>query len=417
MVHATKVEPFRGWGLLGLSTLAISLTLPGQTIGVSSFADHLTTDLAISATSLSTAYLIGTISGSLAMPAIGRWIDRTGVRKTMLLIATAFSIAVAYMGTVRHLWMLVIGFVGIRMLGQGALSLVGQTSIALWFDQKRGLAFGLSMTASAGLMSLGPLGLTSLIENFGWRWAWVISAVCIFLILVPATWRWMEDRPESLGQRPDGGASQAGDVSTVIDHYTVREAAATNAFWVLTGVMVVSSALITGVTFHHFALMEAAGLTTGEAAAVFVPQMVGTVAAGFIWAWLTDRVSAKFLLVSCQASLLGAHLSYAWVSPGIGAAIYSLLLGANGGSIRALASALYPKWFGTENIGAIRGLATAFGVGASAVGPLIVALGFRATGDYVSLNYFLALVPGVAIFASFLLKAPKKSSNDRQPTT
>jgi len=417
VVHATKVEPFRGWGLLGLSTLAISLTLPGQTIGVSSFADHLTTDLAISATSLSTAYLIGTISGSLAMPAIGRWIDRTGVRKTMILIATAFSIAVAYMGTVRHLWMLVIGFVGIRMLGQGALSLVGQTSIALWFDQKRGLAFGLSMTASAGLMSLGPLGLTSLIENFGWRWAWVISAVCIFLILVPATWRWMEDRPESLGQRPDGGASQAGDVSTVIDHYTVREAAATNAFWVLTGVMVVSSALITGVTFHHFALMEAAGLTTGEAAAVFVPQMVGTVAAGFIWAWLTDRVSAKFLLVSCQASLLGAHLSYAWVSPGIGAAIYSLLLGVNGGSIRALASALYPKWFGTENIGAIRGLATAFGVGASAIGPLIVALGFRATGDYVSLNYFLALVPGVAIFASFLLKAPKKSSNDRQPTT
>ena len=417
MVHATKVEPFRGWGLLGLSTLAISLTLPGQTIGVSSFADHLTTDLAISATSLSTAYLIGTISGSLAMPAIGRWIDRTGVRKTMILIATAFSIAVAYMGTVRHLWMLVIGFVGIRMLGQGALSLVGQTSIALWFDQKRGLAFGLSMTASAGLMSLGPLGLTSLIENFGWRWAWVISAACIFLILVPATWRWMEDRPESLGQRPDGGASQAGDVSTVIDHYTVREAAATNAFWVLTGVMVVSSALITGVTFHHFALMEAAGLTTGEAAAVFVPQMVGTVAAGFIWAWLTDRVSAKFLLVSCQASLLGAHLSYAWVSPGLGAAIYSLLLGANGGSIRALASALYPKWFGTENIGAIRGLATAFGVGASAIGPLIVALGFRATGDYVSLNYFLALVPGVAIFASFLLKAPEKSSNDRQPTT
>jgi len=417
VVHATKVEPFRGWGLLGLSTLAISLTLPGQTIGVSSFADHLTTDLAISATSLSTAYLIGTISGSLAMPAIGRWIDRTGVRKTMILIATAFSIAVAYMGTVRHLWMLVIGFVGIRMLGQGALSLVGQTSIALWFDQKRGLAFGLSMTASAGLMSLGPLGLTSLIENFGWRWAWVISAACIFLILVPATWRWMEDRPESLGQRPDGGASQAGDVSTVIDHYTVREAAATNAFWVLTGVMVVSSALITGVTFHHFALMEAAGLTTGEAAAVFVPQMVGTVAAGFIWAWLTDRVSAKFLLVSCQASLLGAHLSYAWVSPGLGAAIYSLLLGANGGSIRALASALYPKWFGTENIGAIRGLATAFGVGASAIGPLIVALGFRATGDYVSLNYFLALVPGVAIFASFLLKAPKKSSNDRQPTT
>lgn len=417
MVQATKVESFRGWGLLGLSTLAISLTLPGQTIGVSSFADHLTEDLAISATSLSTAYLIGTISGSLAMPTIGRWIDRTGVRKTMMLIASTFSVAVAYMGTVRHFWMLIIGFVGIRMLGQGALSLVGQTSIALWFDQKRGLAFGLSMTASAGLMSLGPLGLTLLIENFGWRWAWVISAVCIFVVLVPATWRWMEDRPESLGQRPDGHAGLSDDAATPTIHYTVREAVATNAFWLLTGVMVVSSALITGVTFHHFALMEAAGLTTSQAAAVFVPQMVGTVIAGFFWAWLTDRASAKFLLISCQASLLGAHLSYVWVEPGLGAAFYSLLLGVNGGSIRALASAMYPKWFGTENIGAIRGVATAFGVGASAIGPLIIALGFRATGNYVTLNYFLAFVPAVAMLASLLVQAPQKSSRDYRSTT
>ena len=121
MVQATKVEPFRGWGFLGLSTLAISLTLPGQTIGVSSFADHLTEDLAISATSLSTAYLIGTISGSLAMPPIGRWIDRKGVRNTMLLIACSFSVAVAYMGTVRHLWLLIIGFVGLRTLRRGGV--------------------------------------------------------------------------------------------------------------------------------------------------------------------------------------------------------------------------------------------------------------------------------------------------------
>ena len=40
-----------------------------------------------------------------------------------------------------------------------------------------------------------------------------------------------------------------------------------------------------------------------------------------------------------------------------------------------------------DHIGGIRGVATAFGVGASAVGPLIVAVGFRATGDYVTLNF------------------------------
>ncbi len=409
MKRSEPDESFRGWGLLGLSTLAISLTLPGQTIGVSPFADHLIQDLSISATSLSTAYLVGTITGSLAMPSIGRWVDRAGVRKTMLLIATAFSVAIAYMGTVRHFWMLIVGFIGIRMLGQGALSLVGQTSIALWFDEKRGFAFGLSMTASAGLMSLGPLGLTFLIDKFGWRWAWVFSACCVVVLLVPATWRWMVDRPESLGQQPDGRSPSPDYVKVSAEQFTVGEAIHTRAFWVLTGVMVVSSALITGVTFHHFALMESAGLTTAQAATVFIPQMLGTIAAGFIWAWLTDRTSPRLLLVSCQASLLAAHMSYAWVRPGFGAAFYSLLLGINGGSIRALASALYPKWFGTDHIGAIRGVATAFGVGASAVGPLIVALGFRATGNYVNLNFFLALVPAAAIISALFVKAPRKA--------
>ncbi len=92
MLPAPRSERFRGWSLLGLSTLAISFTLPGQTIGVSSFAEHLTDDLKISSTTLSAAYLIGTIVGALTMPAFGRWIDRAGVRKTMITIATAFSL-------------------------------------------------------------------------------------------------------------------------------------------------------------------------------------------------------------------------------------------------------------------------------------------------------------------------------------
>ena len=408
MFPTPRSERFRGWSLLGLSTLAISFTLPGQTIGVSSFAEHLTNDLKISSTTLSTAYLIGTIVGALTMPAFGRWIDRAGVRKTMITIATAFSLAVAYMGTVRHLWMLVFGFIGIRMLGQGALSLVSQTSIALWFDQKRGFAFGISMTVSAGLMSLGPLVLTSLIAGFGWRWAWCIAGGCIFVAVVPATWRWMEDRPESLGQLPDGLSPALVESAEKVHHYTAKEALATQAFWITTSVIVVSSALLTGVTFHHFALMEAAGLTTAQAATVFVPQMIGTVAAGFLWAGLSDRMSPKVLLVSCQASLVAAHLAYAGAQPGIGAAIYSLLLGVNGGSIRALVSVLYPKWFGTQHIGAIRGVATAFGVGASAIGPLIIAGGFQITGNYVQLNYILATVPAAAMVSALFLRPPQK---------
>ena len=128
MNNASEKSAFRGWWILALSTVAIALTGPGQTIGVSSFIDEITTDLRLTDTTVSTAYLVGTITGSLAMPAIGRWIDRRGVKLTMIIIATLFSAAVVHMGLVQNLTGLIFGFIGIRMLGQGALSLVSQTS-------------------------------------------------------------------------------------------------------------------------------------------------------------------------------------------------------------------------------------------------------------------------------------------------
>ena len=340
------------------------------------------------------------------MPAIGHWIDRRGVKFTMIIIATLFSAAVVHMGLVQNLTGLIFGFIGIRMLGQGALSLVSQTSIALWFDQRRGLAFGISMTISAGMMATAPILLTALIEAVGWRWAWAIAGSVVFILIVPATAIFMADRPESLGQHPDGRATSNTDSGIKKPQYTVVEALHTSAFWVLTLVMVVSSLLITGLTFHHFALMTSSGLTTSQAAAIFIPQIVGTIGAGFIWASLSDKLSARFLLITCQLSLAAAHISYIWVSPGFTAALYSLLLGVNGGSIRALTSVLYPKWFGTANIGAIRGVATAFGVGASAMGPLVIAVGFNLTASYSQLNALLSIVPVCAMVAAAFIVAP-----------
>ena len=67
------------------------------------------------------------------------------------------------------------------------------------------------------------------------------------VLLIPATWRWMVDRPESLGQQQTAKLRpQPSKVKA--EQFTVGEALH-ESFLVLTGVMVVSSALITGVTF------------------------------------------------------------------------------------------------------------------------------------------------------------------------
>ena len=110
---------FRGdAGLILLSAILASvLTGPGQTIGVSVFIDHFVDDLNLTRAQVSTAYLIGTLTGSLFLPAVGRFIDRRGVRVAQTIIGILFAAALVNMSFVQGFITLAIGFTGIRLLG------------------------------------------------------------------------------------------------------------------------------------------------------------------------------------------------------------------------------------------------------------------------------------------------------------
>lgn len=94
-------------------------------------------DLGVSRSAISTSYLIGTLTGALAMPWIGRALDRHGVRRTMAVIGAVFGAVLIALATVTSLAGLTAGFVGIRMAGQGALGLTATTATALWFSRRR----------------------------------------------------------------------------------------------------------------------------------------------------------------------------------------------------------------------------------------------------------------------------------------
>ncbi len=397
---------FRGWHILGWSTLILALTAPGQTIGVSSFIDHMIEDLGIGRSSLSAAYLIATLTGSAALPSIGRWVDRRGVSHATTVVGAAFAVAIALLGVAQNILMLGVAFVGIRMLGQGSLSLIGDTSISLWFQARRGRAFAIAMTASAGLMALSPLVFTALIGAVGWRQAWLVTAACIALT-VPSIGRFaMIDRPSAIGQVPDGIPGVTTETFVPQPSLTVRAAVRTPAFGSLMSIVALSAALITGLTFHNVSVMGEGGLTETEAAAIFVPQMVGVVSASFIVGWLTDRVRAQVLVPFAGLALAAAIALATVVSPGVAAIVYGLVSGIAGGSIRALGSALLPKWFGTDHIGAIRGISHTVAVAASATGPLILSIGNDMADSYQPILLICAAVTAAIAVSTATVKDP-----------
>ena len=367
--------------------------------------------------SLSAAYLISTLAGSAALPSIGRWVDRRGVRRATTVVGAAFAVAIALLGVAQNIVMLGVAFVGIRMLGQGSLSLIGDTSISLWFQARRGRAFAIAMTVSAGLMALSPLVFTALIGAFGWRQAWLLTATGIALT-VPAIGRFaLIDRPAAIGQVPDGIPGVTTETFVPQPSLTVREAVRTPAFLSLMSIVASSAALITGLTFHNVSVMGEGGLTETEAAAIFVPQMIGVVSASFVVGWLTDRVRAQVLVPFAGLALASAVARAAAVGPGVAAMVYGLVSGIAGGSIRALGSALLPKWFGTDHIGAIRGISHTVAVAASATGPLLLSIGNDLSDSYRPVLVICAVAIAAVAASTALVKAPGAPDPVPEPVT
>ena len=389
---------FYGWRILGLAIITGGLTGPGQTIGVSVFVDQFISDFGMSRSEVSTAYLIGTLIAALGLPLIGRRVDRVGVRRAMTVIGVAFGVALVGMAGVQGFVTLAIGFVAIRLLGQGSLMLVSTVAVTLWFEKRRGTVLGIFTTGTAIVMALVPVGLSLIIEGYGWRVAWLTSAVMIWLVVVPIARFGMIDRPSDVGQVPDGPNPKKMKPSKEQTRVsaTRAEALRTKRFWSLLAASATVGMLVTALNFHQISLLADAGLTATEAAVMFLPQVIGAAAAGLLFGYLSDRLTGRELIPMAMGLLIISLVLAASLTPGVAVVLYAVSLGAAGGAIRSVSATLLPRWFGVRHIGEIQGTASFIDVASTALGPVVFALARDATGGYSGAATWFIIMPLLA---------------------
>lgn len=416
--RSTKPGGFYGWHIVAYSTVALAATGPGQTAGVSVFIDPVMADLDLSRSAISTAYLIGTLTGALAMPWIGWALDRFGIRRTMATIGAVFGAMLIGLSTVTGIVGLTAGFVGIRMAGQGALGLAATTATALWFTRRRGTATGVVGALGAIGISMTPLLMEGFISDHGWRTAWAVEGLAIWAIVIPIALLGMRDRPSALGQLPEGDRPDP-DVPGHARHYewgsTVRQAIRTPFFWVVAGGVAASGLLSTAVNFHQISLLSERGLGAAAAAGNFLWQTIAALLATLATGALSDRIAPKWLIVAATAALSGGLILGTVVTPGWTAIAFGALIGAAGGGIRAVEAATFPAYFGTAHLGAIRGVVTSISVGSTAFGPLLFATAHQLAGSYTTVLIATAPLPLIVGLAALFVRPETISS--RQATT
>lgn len=397
----------RGWlpwvAVIAAGGVLSVMSAPGQTAGLSVFTDPLIRELGISRTEVSTSYLIGTLLGACVLPLTGRALDRWGVRRMTIIIGIAFAVFLAALSFVAGIVGLTAGFVGVRMAGQGALSLAATTLVARSITNRRGLALGIASGIGSGGISLVPVFVETLIAGTDIHIAWRVEAIAVAAVVISIGFL-LPRRTAAPKSTRSADATGDGPV------WTLREAASTGMFWIIAAGLAVSGMLSTALAFHQVAVLGEQGLTAAEAAANFLPQTVTGIAATLITGALSDRVPPKFGVTIAMTTLTGALLLLPVVHPGWPAVLYGLVLGAAGGALRGIEAVAYVRYYGTANIGVIRGVATGTNLASTAFGPLLLALGHDVAGNYTTPVLLFAVLPAVVAVVSVFARAPRHPS-------
>ncbi|MEX2279941.1 MAG: MFS transporter [Acidimicrobiia bacterium] len=399
-----RIPVHYSWVVLVAGTIAVGMTIPGQTVGVSVFLDFIIDDLGLGRSTVSAVYTAGTLVGSLSLPYIGRAIDRHGPRRAVLLIGSAFALACVFMGFVGSVLTLFVGFALIRALGQGALGLVSMHTINLWFVRRRGLAIGLAGVGMALATSVMPAVINSLIATFGWRTAYALLGLAVAVVVLPVGGGLFRFAPERYGREPDGKKFEGAEsVSATERNFTLAQARRTITFWLFASGAFLTAMLGTGLVFHHFSIMDNNGLSRELAATVFISFGIVQAIANLLTGWLLDRVPPRFLLAVAQAAMVTVMILATSVSAGPSLLVYGVVFGIMQGMSGAISLTVYPHYFGRTHQGAIKGMVSTIMVAGTAAGPLLLAVGFDMSGSYRPVLLGAAIAPAlIAVITPWL---------------
>ncbi len=401
---------FPGWTMLGFAAAAQYMSAPGQSYSVAAFKEPMREGLAISETQYSLAYGVATIVSGLSLPFIGRMVDRLGARRLLPAIALLLGGACVCVSRAEGIIGLYVGFMLIRPLGQGALTLVGTWLVGEWFERRRGFAAAISGIGGSISVMTVPLLNRWMIAEYDWRVAWVVMGCVVWATLVLPAWLFVRDRPEDLGLQPDGLDSLEHPPATklhVISSWNVAQVLRDPTFWKLLSVPATSGMVGTGLVFHQVSLLGSRGVSPTWALGLISFQALIATLAALGAGWLTDRYSNRLLLALSMLMLASATVIVLVMPRPAVAIIYAVLLGLHGSIMRSTGNVVWLNYYGRAHQGAVRGVAFAVMILAAALGPLPFALAIDRLGSYNWALVGFAIVPLVAAGLVMSAKPPR----------
>lgn len=387
---ATVARPgFNRW-LVPPAAIAVHMCI-GQVYGFSVFKKPLAKALGITApiagdwseADVGVAYSIALALLGLSAAVFGKWVERSGPRKTMLASMICFctgllltSLAVRF----HQLWLLYAGYGLIGGIGLGLGYIAPVSTLMKWFPDRPGMATGMAiMGFGGGALIGGPLA-EELMKHFAsatsvgakealLAMAGLYSISMLFGALIV--------RVPSEGWQPEGWVPKEHVKPLVTNaNVAVDVAWKTPQFWLLWIVLCTNVSAGIGILGQASPMIQDMFKVTPAAAAGYVGLLsLCNLGGRFFWSSISDLTGRKG--VYCIYFILGAvlYMSVPWTqghgSVTLFVIVTGLILTMYGGGFATIPAYLRDL-FGSYQVGAIHGrLITAWSM-AAIVGPQLV---------------------------------------------
>jgi predicted MFS family arabinose efflux permease len=369
-----RAEWRRHWPLVLAASVAFSFTSV-MTASTGLFIEPWTKEFGWSRTLLSSGMSITSVTTFLFSPFFGVLIDRIGTRRMalpglVLLAATIASLSLLN-GTV-WLWFTVWTVYAVAALA--TKSTVWTAGVASAFDAGRGLALGLTLSGSALAQAITPPLTNYLIDEFGWRmafvwlaggWGGIAIVLCAFLLF--------DGYDASRKERAKNpGAANSKALLNDAPGLSIPEAWRSVALWRIAistfVIMVVTIALVV----HQIPILMEIGISRTAAANYAGMAGLAGVAGKLVTGWLLDRYPARWvggITLAFTAATFILLLVPNRSMPIIFTAMF--INGYAAGTKLQIAGYLTSAYGGMKNFGAIFGTMASLIALGSGLGPLL----------------------------------------------
>jgi OFA family oxalate/formate antiporter-like MFS transporter len=394
--------------LIALSAICIHLSI-GAAYAYSVYTIPLVESKGWSASSVTIAFTVMMALGGASAAVFGRFVERSGPRKSAMLAAILFGLGQAGSGfavEINSLVLFVLTYGLMSGIGLGIGYIAPVSTLVKWFPDRRGLATGMAVLGfGSGALITAPVA-ASLMESVGITTTFYILGASYFtlmffgaLYIAPPPKGWL---PHSMKSTSISGTmKRVRDLSSL----TAKEAVKTKHFWMLWTIMIIN----TSAGIMMISVASPMAQTIGGLSAASAGLMVGLMGifngAGRLgWAAASDYLSRPvvfliFFIIQLVAFLTLPNISSAIIFQ----VLIFLVVSCYGGGFSNL-PAFIADLFGTKELGAIHGyLLTTWSLG-GLIGPTLVSQIHASTGSYIPVFYVFTGLIIVALVVAYFLR-------------